>query len=97
VCDFLVAIDAGKLVRAAPLGSFTERTGVLAVEVEDRQQALADALIAAGLAATVDGRVVLLPLDDERPFDVVRDTLAELSIPLVRMEQRRRGLEELFR
>jgi hypothetical protein len=27
----------------------------------------------------------------------VRDTLAELSIPLVRMEQRRRGLEELFR
>jgi ABC-2 type transport system ATP-binding protein len=97
VCDFLVAIDAGKLVRAAPLGSFTERTGVLAVEVEDRQQALADALVAAGFAATVDGRVVLLPLDDERPFDVVRDTLAELAIPLVRMEQRRRGLEELFR
>jgi ABC-2 type transport system ATP-binding protein len=97
VCDFLVAIDAGKLVRAAPLGSFTERTGVLAVEVEDRQADLADALVAAGLLATVDGRVVLIPLDDERPFDLVRDTLADLSIPLVRMEQRRRGLEELFR
>ena len=27
VCDFLVAIDAGRLLRAAPLGSFTERTG----------------------------------------------------------------------
>src|SRR6185503_8127690 len=26
VCDFLVAIDAGRLLRAAPLGSFTERT-----------------------------------------------------------------------
>jgi ABC-2 type transport system ATP-binding protein len=97
VCDFLVAIDAGKLVRAAPLGSFTERTGILAVEVEDRQADLADALVAAGLPATVDGRVVLIPLDDEQPFDLVRDTLAELSIPLVRMEQRRRGLEELFR
>src|SRR5215207_2472381 len=97
VCDFLVAIDGGKLVRAAPLGSFTERTGILAVEVEDRQADLADALVAAGLPATVDGRVVLIPLDDERPFDLVRDTLAELSIPLVRMEQRRRGLEELFR
>ena len=35
VCDFLVAIDAGRLVRAAPLRSFTERTGRLAVEVED--------------------------------------------------------------
>ncbi len=97
VCDFLVAIDAGKLVRAAPLGAFTERTGVLAVEVEDRQAALADALIAAGIAATVDGRVVLVPLDDDRPFDIVRDTLADLAIPLVRMEQRRRGLDELFR
>ncbi|MFP5342834.1 MAG: ABC transporter ATP-binding protein [Candidatus Limnocylindria bacterium] len=97
VCDFLVAIDAGKLVRAAPLGAFTERTGVLAVEVEDRQDALADALIAAGLDATVDGRVVLVPIEDERPFDVVRDSLDDLAIPLVRMEQRRRGLEELFR
>ncbi len=97
VCDFLVAIDAGKLVRAAPLGAFTERTGVLAVEVEDRQAALADALIAAGIAATVDGRVVLMPLDDDRTFDIVRDTLADLAIPLVRMEQRRRGLDELFR
>ena len=35
VCDFLVAIDAGRLLRAAPLGAFTERTGVLAVEVEE--------------------------------------------------------------
>src|ERR687898_497000 len=97
VCDFLVAIDGGRLVRAAPLKEFTERTGTLAVEVEDRQADLADALVAAGLLATVDGRVVLIPLDDERPFDLVRDTLADLSIPLVRMEQRRRGLEELFR
>ena len=35
VCDYLVAIDAGRLLRAAPLGTFTERTGVLAVEVEE--------------------------------------------------------------
>src|SRR5688500_12450439 len=34
VCDFLVAIDAGKLIHAAPLHEFTERTGTLAVEVE---------------------------------------------------------------
>ena len=38
VCDFLVAIDAGQLLRAAPLGSFTERTGYLAVEVEEGER-----------------------------------------------------------
>src|SRR5688572_15175731 len=46
VCDFLVAIDAGKLIQAAPLGSFTERTGILAVEVEDGADQLAASLVA---------------------------------------------------
>ena len=97
VCDFLVAIDAGKLIRAAPLREFTERTGTLAVEVEEGADGLAAALVASGLAATVDGRTVLVELEDERPWDLVRDTVADLALPLVRVEQRRRGLEELFR
>ncbi len=96
VCDFLVAIDAGRLVRAAPLSDFTERTGVLAVEVEEGAAALGAALVAAGLHAVVDGRIVLVDAADERPWDVVRDTVADLGLPLVRLEQRRRGLEELF-
>ena len=97
VCDFLVAIDGGKLIRAAPLGDFTERTGALAVEVEEGAPRLAERLTAAGLATTVDGRVVLVELHDDRPWDLVRDALADLELPLVRIEQRRRGLEELFR
>jgi ABC-2 type transport system ATP-binding protein len=97
VCDFLVAIDGGRLIRAAPLGDFTERTGALAVEVEEGANRLAERLSAAGLAATVDGRVVLVELHDDRPWDLVRDALADLELPLVRIEQRRRGLEELFR
>src|SRR6185436_18875648 len=34
VCSFLLAIDNGRLLRAAPIASFTERTGILGVEVE---------------------------------------------------------------
>jgi ABC-2 type transport system ATP-binding protein len=97
VCDFLVAIDGGHLVRAAPLTTFTERTGMLAVEVEDRAPALADALVGAGMRAVVDGRTVLVDLSDDRPWDAVRDAAADLGLPLVRIEQRRHGLEELFR
>ena len=48
VCDFLVALDAGHLLRAAPLRSFTERTGVLAVEVEEGRDELAAALTRPG-------------------------------------------------
>jgi ABC-2 type transport system ATP-binding protein len=96
VCDFLVAIDAGKLIRAAPLGDFTEHTGTLTVEVEEGSDRLAAALVASGLTARVDGRTVLVDLDDDRPWDLVRDAIADLDLPLVRIQQRRRGLEELF-
>jgi ABC-2 type transport system ATP-binding protein len=97
VSDYLVAIDAGRLMQAAPLADFTERTGILAVEVEEGPERLHAALLRRGLAATLDGRIVLVPLDDERPYDVVRDEIVELELSLVRLEQRRKGLEDLFR
>jgi len=97
VCTYLVAIEGGRLLRAASLGSFTERTGVLAVEVEDGADGLAAALDERGLKARVMGRTVLVALDDERPYDLVRDLVAELGLPLVRLEQRRHQLEDLFR
>ena len=97
VCDHLVAIDAGRLIRSAPLTAFTERTGILAVDVEDGAPELAAALLAAGVRATAAGRTVLVESTDEQPFDLVRDIAADLDLPLVRIEQRRRELEELFR
>jgi ABC-2 type transport system ATP-binding protein len=97
VCDFLVAIEGGHLLRAAPLGEFTERTGVLAVEVEEGGAPLAAALVKRGLHAVADGRTVLIKVDDDRPYDIVRDAIVELGLPLVRLEQRRQSLEDLFR
>ena len=97
VCDHLVAIEGGRLLRSAPLGSFTERTGTLAIEVEDGRDALAERLAGRGLRVAIDGSAVLVDLVDEAPFDIVRDLVAELDLPLVRMEQRRHRLEDLFR
>ncbi len=97
VCDFLVAIEGGRLLRADSLESFTRRTGVLAVEVEDGRDAFAAALVQAGLQVRTDGHLVLIGLTDDRPYDLVRDAAADLGLPLVRMEQRRHSLEDLFR
>ena len=58
---------------------------------------LADALIGRGLTAVADGRVVLLAVAEEGQYDVVRDSIAELGLALVRLEQRRQSLEDLFR
>ena len=40
---------------------------------------------------------MLLALEDEGMYDAVRDTVADLGLPLVRIEQERRRLEEIFR
>jgi ABC-2 type transport system ATP-binding protein len=97
VCTFLLAIDNGKLLRAAPIASFTERTGTLGVEVEEGADALAARLVERGLDARVEGRTVLVDVPDERPYDMVRDAVADMGLALVRMEQRRHRLEDLFR
>ena len=97
VCDFLVAIEGGRLLRADRITQFTGRTGLLAVEVDEGRDRLAAALTARGLTLHEDGRVLLVELLDEEPYDLVRDTVVELGLPLVRIEQRRHSLEDLFR
>jgi ABC-2 type transport system ATP-binding protein len=92
----LLAIEGGRLLQSAPLASFTEQTGTLSVEVEEGSDRLAERLAAAGLQVVVDGRAVLISLADVAPYDLVRDTVAELALPLVRMEHRRHRLEDLF-
>jgi ABC-2 type transport system ATP-binding protein len=101
VCDYLVAIEAGHLLSAAPLASFTGQTGVLAVEVEDGSDLLAAALASRGIPTRLDGRAVLIGLDGQGPvegaYDIVRDAVVDLGLPLVRLEHERRSLEDLFR
>ena len=49
VCDHLVAVDGGRLLRAAPMAEFTAETGILTVEVEEGRDALAAGLAVRGL------------------------------------------------
>jgi ABC-2 type transport system ATP-binding protein len=97
VCSFLLAIDAGHLLRAAAISTFTQRTPVLAVEVEEGADRLTAALTGRGYKAKQDEECVLLVLEDEAMYDAVRDAVADLGLPLVRIEQERRRLEEIFR
>ena len=97
VCEHLVVIDAGWLVRSAPVASLTERTQVLAVEVEGDSSVLARRLAESGLTVREEGRIILVGLEDDRPYDLIRDSVVDLGFGLVRMEQRRQMLEDLFR
>ncbi len=98
VCNFLVAIEAGRLLQAAPLGTFTQRTGVLNVEVDERAEAVAAALAASGLdARATSSHALLVALVDDATYDAVRDAVADMGLALIRLEQSRHRLEDLFR
>jgi ABC-2 type transport system ATP-binding protein len=102
VAGWLVAIDAGRLLRTAPLASFTERTGMLLVETEEDAGPLAERLVGRGIDAAADGRSVIVDLAtgdgaEYSVYDAVRDEVTALGLALVRIEHRRHQLEDLFR
>ncbi|WP_405726420.1 ABC transporter ATP-binding protein [Streptomyces sp. NBC_01537] len=95
--DHIVVIDGGRLLRADSTSDFTQATASLAVEVTDSEQQLLEKLTAAGLTAHADGRLLLVDIADDESYDTVRDAVAELGVGLVRMEQRRHRIAEIFR
>jgi ABC-2 type transport system ATP-binding protein len=102
VATWLMAIDAGRLLRTAPLASFTERTGQLLIETDEPAEPLAVRLVERGIAARADGRTVVIDLasgdgSEFGIYDAVRDEAVALGLALVRLEHRRHQLEDLFR
>jgi ABC-2 type transport system ATP-binding protein len=97
ICDHVVVIDGGRLLRSSAIGAFLERSPALAVEVTDGADRLAQELTDRGQKATSDGRTLLVELRDETTYDLIRDAIAELGLGLVRIEQRRHHIEDLFR
>jgi len=97
ICDHLVAIDGGRLLRAASMTSVTRASDVLAIEVDEGGPELAAELARRGLAPQPAGRALLVRIAGEATYDLVRDVIADLSLPLHRLEQQRGRVEELFR
>jgi ABC-2 type transport system ATP-binding protein len=97
ICDHLVVIDGGRLLRADSMTSFTQVSQVLLVEVDEGLAELAAELAVRGLQPAQEERGLLVQIVSAGTYDEVRDTVADLGLPLHRLEQRRRRVEELFR
>ena len=96
VCDHVVVIDAGRLLRSSSTADITAASPLIAVEVTERADELAAALRAAGLGVVAAGAVLEIDLRDESTYDLVRDSIARLDVGLIRLERRRHRMAELF-
>jgi ABC-2 type transport system ATP-binding protein len=95
ICDHVVVIDTGRLLRSSTVGALTGRSPVLSVEVFEGEELLEARLRTGGFDVQADGHLLLVQGADAG--DAVRDAAAELGLGLVRLEPRRHHIEELFR
>ncbi len=97
VCDHLVLIEGGKLVQSGSIGGFTGQIQLLTVEVDGPAAGLAAYLGEHGYSSREAAHTLEVDISDDGAYDVIRDGAASLGLGLVRLEQRRQRLEDLFR
>jgi ABC-2 type transport system ATP-binding protein len=97
VCDYLVAIELGKLQHAGAVAKLTERTQFLRIELDDEPTAFVGSLRSAGLDVQITGEGLLVALKNDSTYDIVRDTAIELDAPIARLELDRHHLGDLFK
>jgi ABC-2 type transport system ATP-binding protein len=95
ICDAVVIVEGGVVVRAGALADVRRGPEGLVVEVDERAEDLARALSAAGFAARVEDETLFLDPADGL-HDAVRDAVAELGLGLRRLEPRGRSLEDVY-
>jgi ABC-2 type transport system ATP-binding protein len=96
VCDGIVVIDGGRLLRHSTTASVTTETPLVTLEVDGDHAALHARLTEAGVSVQSDGKLLHVDVGDDTAYDIVRDTVAELGLGLVRMERERHRMTEIF-
>ncbi|WUI00369.1 ABC transporter ATP-binding protein [Spirillospora sp. NBC_00431] len=96
VCDHVVIIDGGKLLRSQAVEAYTAESGVLTVEVDEGRDRLGKHLFDQGVSVQPEGRFLVVDIAGETTYDLIRDGVADLGLRLIRMEQRRHHIEEVF-
>jgi len=96
VCDNVVMIDGGALVVAGATEGLVQRTGMVVVDVGDRGSELVAALIARDMKAAVVDDTVEITVTAEGDVDAIRDAIADLGLPLHRLSNRFRSLDDVF-
>ena len=108
ICDHVVVIDGGRLLRSSSTSDFTQTTATLAVEVTDtdahpdgtarcaRRSTRAGVDVPRRRRLPGAGHMLLRRPRGRGDVRLVRDAVADLGLGLVRMEQRRHRIAEVF-
>jgi ABC-2 type transport system ATP-binding protein len=94
ICDAVVIVDEGVVVRAGALDELRRGGTGLRVEVDACADELAALLRAAGCEVGLEDDWLLV--SGGRAHDAIRDAVADLGVGLRRLEPARRTLEDVY-
>lgn len=97
ICDHVIVIDAGRLLRSSAIGDFTQATQTVSVEVDEGLDELATRLSGDGQTVSRQGRMLVVKVLGPETYDAIRDATVELDLCLIRLEQGRHRIEDVFR
>jgi ABC-2 type transport system ATP-binding protein len=95
ICDDVVILGAGAVVRAGSLSELRREAERLTVVVDDRAAELAVLLREGGFDVVEEGEVVSVAWS-EGVHDAVRDAVADLDVGIRRLAAERQTLEEVY-
>jgi ABC-2 type transport system ATP-binding protein len=96
VCDSVVVLDRGKLLRTGAVSGFTGETETVELELVDGAAALAEALGRRGLRPRLDGNRLTLEHVSGDDYDTLRDAIVETGALLYRLAPSRHSLADVF-
>ena len=94
-CNWVVMLDAGNLLRSGPLVGF-DQLGTVLVEVVERPEALAAELEQREIAATIEGRRLMVGPGDESLERAIVEASVASDTGLIRMIRGSASLEDFF-
>lgn len=97
ICDHVIVIDGGRLLRSSAIADFTQTTQSVTVEVDEGTGALAERLTQLGHGVTPHGRMLLVQVGGPETLDAIRDAAADLDLCLIRLERGRHRIEDVFK
>ncbi|MEU4578225.1 ABC transporter ATP-binding protein [Nonomuraea sp. ATR24] len=97
ICDHVIVIDAGRLLRSSAITEFTQATRTVTVEVDEGTEPLAARLTELGQKVSPHGRLLLVEVSGPGTYDAIRDAAVDLDLCLIRLEQGRHRIEDVFR
>jgi ABC-2 type transport system ATP-binding protein len=96
-CDRIIVLEGGRVTEKAEVSRLTCETQTILLEVETQRDEVVEILTKQGIRATVEQVFIVVELESEEQYDMIRDAVAEAGARLRRLTSRRHTLAEIFR